>query len=519
MITGARMKINAAMSLLPANIPPSAWVGHLPFAFWLIEEARPRMLVELGSHHGTSYLGFCQSVQHCAIDTRCFAVDTWSGDEHSGLYGDEVFNNLRQYNQEHYGGFSALMRMTFDEACGYFADGSIDILHIDGLHTYEAVKHDFDTWLRKMSSRGVVLFHDTMVRERNFGVWKLWAELIERYPGFEFQHTHGLGVLLVGPEQPQALRELAALRGSDGEAAVLRLFGALGSRLYADADAALRARVLELEAELAISRGELDVALAHRLDEVRREMTTQWEHKVHAARDETAARWSQRVIDARNDTAAELSHHVQGLRQAIAADWSARLDAAMAENANIRTIAEEQRAVLEVELSERDRLLQTQTATIQEQASMLAERDRRLQADAATIQEQVSMLVERDRRLQADAATIQEQASMLVERDRRLQADAATIQEQASMLAERDRRLQADAATIQEQASMLAERDRRLQADAATIQEQASMHAKQSAALAERTARLAEIEASTSWRLTAPARRLVKRLRAPRDSG
>lgn len=231
--------LNVGMSMAPRQVPPSAWIGHLPFAFWAVEEARPRILVELGSHNGTSYLGFCQAVARCGLETKCHAVDTWQGDEHSGFYGDEVFEALNAHNAP-YSGFSQLMRMTFDEALTYFADGSVDLLHIDGLHTYDAVKHDFESWLPKLSERAVVLFHDTMVRERNFGVWKLWEELRARYPGFEFQHTHGLGVLLVGAQAPERFRELAALSGTDAEVPVLRLFDALGARIYASerADAA-----------------------------------------------------------------------------------------------------------------------------------------------------------------------------------------------------------------------------------------------------------------------------------------
>jgi glycosyltransferase involved in cell wall biosynthesis len=222
---------NASTYLVPEDVPPSAWTGHVPFAFWIIEAMAPETLVELGTHHGTSFLAFCQAIAAGRRGTRAFAVDTWEGDEHSGFYGEEVHQQLGAIVQSKYAGFARLMRMRFDDAIPHFPDGGVDLLHIDGLHTYEAVKHDFEAWLPKLSRRGVVLFHDTVVRERGFGVWKLWEELAARYPAFEFRHTHGLGVLLVGDQPPEALQALCRLRGSAGEPTVEQAFEALGERV------------------------------------------------------------------------------------------------------------------------------------------------------------------------------------------------------------------------------------------------------------------------------------------------
>jgi len=177
---------------------PNAWVGHMPFANWLMRNLKPRVFVELGTHTGNSYFSFCHSVLDEKLHTKCYAVDTWKGDEHAGNYGDEVFEDVKKYNDENYSEYSTLIRSTFDQALANFPAGSIDLLHIDGLHTYEAVKHDFESWYNKVSADGFVLFHDICVKENNFGVWILWEELKKQYPNnFEFHHSYGLGVLSI----------------------------------------------------------------------------------------------------------------------------------------------------------------------------------------------------------------------------------------------------------------------------------------------------------------------------------
>jgi O-antigen biosynthesis protein len=229
---------------------PSAWWGHVPFAFWIVAKCRPRLLVELGTHYGVSYAAFCEAVSRLGLATKCYAVDSWEGDPHAGIYGDDVYVELRDFHDKHYAAFSRLVRQRFDEALDYFADGSIDLLHIDGFHTYEAVRHDFETWRPKLSDRAVVLFHDSNEKQSDFGVWRFLSELAQAAPTFEFLHSHGLGVVAVGAEVPDEVNQLCRLTEPHSISTIRERFSFLGARWMTEEE------ILRLAGQISTLRSE-----------------------------------------------------------------------------------------------------------------------------------------------------------------------------------------------------------------------------------------------------------------------
>jgi len=175
------------------------WAGHKCFGYNLIKNLEPGLVVELGSWKGTSFYSFCQAAKDAKLSTKLVAIDTWQGDTQAGMFGNEVFDQFKLLLSKYYPAVNAsYLRKTFNEAVTEFEDHSIDVLHIDGFHTYDAVSNDFNTWKSKVKKTGIILFHDIKVQQDDFGVYKFWAEIKEQYTNcLEFSHSHGLGILIL----------------------------------------------------------------------------------------------------------------------------------------------------------------------------------------------------------------------------------------------------------------------------------------------------------------------------------
>lgn len=187
---------------IPLSYNMAPWGGHSYFAYDLVVNTRPKVIVELGTYKGNSLFAMAQAVKDFGLKTKLHAVDTWQGDRHAGFYGEGVYNTFSQVKESYYKDLNIIPhRTTFDKAQGEFKDKSIDILHIDGLHTYEAVKHDFDNWLCKVKDDGVIMLHDVEEIMGDFGVYKLWGKLQGKYETLTFKFYHGLGVIFLG-EKP-----------------------------------------------------------------------------------------------------------------------------------------------------------------------------------------------------------------------------------------------------------------------------------------------------------------------------
>lgn len=171
-----------------------SWHGHVFFVRDLIEHLRPSLIVELGVHKGDSLFAIGQSCEESNLETKIFGIDHWRGDSHAGKVDDKIFSNVSNISNNNFKNIT-LIQSSFDDALKSFDNQSVDIIHIDGFHSYEAAKNDFENWFPKLKDDGVLLMHDISSLNDDFGVVDFWNEIKREFITVQFEHSQGLGIL------------------------------------------------------------------------------------------------------------------------------------------------------------------------------------------------------------------------------------------------------------------------------------------------------------------------------------
>lgn len=134
----------------------SAWKDNRQFANWLMQRLRPDVVVDLGVDCGYSTFCFAE-----AGIGRIIGIDHFQGDPHV-MPNPEAIGSVKSIIQENHYDNIEIIVSDHDAAAGSWTL-PIDILHIDGAHSYAATKSNYETWKKFVKESGVILFHDTVV--------------------------------------------------------------------------------------------------------------------------------------------------------------------------------------------------------------------------------------------------------------------------------------------------------------------------------------------------------------------
>ncbi len=169
-----------------------------------VRELQPQMVVEIGTCHGGSLYLWCQAA---AENATIVSLDLPGGEYGGGYHTarEKLYMNFAQHRQT----LHLLRGNSHEEASKkrvneILKGKGIDFLFIDGDHSYEGVKKDYEMYRPLVRKGGMVALHDTAPRNDSakIEVSRFWNEVKAKEERTEeFLNTHandrtiGIGVV------------------------------------------------------------------------------------------------------------------------------------------------------------------------------------------------------------------------------------------------------------------------------------------------------------------------------------
>jgi predicted O-methyltransferase YrrM len=175
-------------------------------ARWIqrVATARPKVVVEIGTAKGGTFFLLSRASD---LNATMVSIDLpgglygggyprWKQDFYRKLIGDEKAIHFVRANSH-----DSQTRAKLEEILG---DRRIDVLFIDGDHSYEGVKRDFSLYGPLVRPGGLIGLHDILENrfDKDIDVHRFWDEVKQRFVSDEIvdradQGLFGIGVVVV----------------------------------------------------------------------------------------------------------------------------------------------------------------------------------------------------------------------------------------------------------------------------------------------------------------------------------
>ena len=155
----------------------------------LLRQHRPlRCVVEIGTARGGTIFAWCNLAEP---DATLISIDL-PGGKFGGGYGEAEIRTMRSFARRrqtmHFLQADSHDAATKQQLLHLLAGAEIDFLMIDGDHTYDGVRSDFEMYAPLVRSGGLLAFHDVLYHDRvpECQVDRFWNEIRSRYSHWEF---------------------------------------------------------------------------------------------------------------------------------------------------------------------------------------------------------------------------------------------------------------------------------------------------------------------------------------------
>lgn len=185
---------NFLFKLWVLSIKPLQIKSEIAALCRIVQELDPKVIVEVGTSSGGTLFLFA----HVADPEKVISVDlprgyqVWKIPFFKSFGGKQVIQLIRgdSHREE-----------TFEKLKTVLKGREVDFLFIDGDHSYDGVKQDFQMYSRVVRKGGIVAFHDIVEHDPKTGcqVDRFWHEVKQTYRHLEIadqsQKWAGIGVL------------------------------------------------------------------------------------------------------------------------------------------------------------------------------------------------------------------------------------------------------------------------------------------------------------------------------------